>query len=61
LCILFPVSKFILPKKCNYSGRGDGDCNAPRSYDKRWRNISRIGVSAMEFFKPDDIVAIYDK
>jgi hypothetical protein len=49
------------PTKVDYSGRGGGDCDAPRGYTQRKRNICGFGTGAIPNFQPHDAIAIYDK
>jgi hypothetical protein len=56
-----PYLSSTYPTKGDYSGRGGGDCDAPRSYTRRWRDISRIGASAIPSCKYDNAVARYGK
>jgi hypothetical protein len=49
------------PTKVDYSGRGGGDCDAPRGYTRRKRNICGFGAGAVPDFQPRDAIAIYDK
>jgi hypothetical protein len=56
-----PYSSFAHPTKDDYSGRGNGYCDVPGIYAKRWRDINKIGASEFLACKSNNVVAIYGK
>jgi hypothetical protein len=47
------------PTEGDDSSGGGRNCNAPRSYTRRGRDIDRIGIGAVTTGQPDDAIARY--
>jgi hypothetical protein len=49
------------PTKGDDSGKSGGDCDAPRGYTRRRRNINKVGTQTISASQHDDAVAGYRK
>jgi len=59
--VVSPYLSLAYPTKGDNSGKRNGDCDAPRGYTRRRKNIDKFGTQTISASQPDNAVAGYRK